>query len=120
MIAPPNDHVVNVLFLNQVPPELMHMVLEFVQKYPQKDDWRYMEELLQNKTLLESAAHHDDSTDFIDEVDELEEEDEGYTGIPLEEVQRQQAEAIKLVQIKTLSLLMSVVKGVVVPMFFSA
>ena len=38
--------------------------------------------------------------------------------ISMEELKRQQAEAVKLVQIKSLSVLMGVVKGVVVPMFF--
>ena len=110
MIAPPNDPDVNVHLFSEVPPELIHMVLKLVQKYPEKNVWKYMRHLLQGDELLESGAAH---------VEESSEEEE-LSGkvISMEELKRQQAEAVKLVQIKSLSVLMGVVKGVVVPMFF--
>jgi len=55
------------------------------------------------------AAHVEESS---------EEEELSGKVISMEELKRQQAEAVKLVQIKSLSVLMGVVKGVVVPMFF--
>ena len=128
ILAPPGKQDVNVGLLSGVPLELMHKVLELVQAYPEKEEWKYVEDLLQCKDLLESANHDEDSTDFTHEFmtgmgihdEEEEEEEEDLQGIPMAEFQRQQAEAVKLAQIKSLSVLMSVVKGVVVPIFFSA
>eukprot|EP00985_Skeletonema_marinoi_P030724 scaffold33574_cov152-Skeletonema_marinoi.AAC.1 len=110
MIAPPNDQDVNVHLFSEVPPELIHKVLKLVQKYPEKNVWKYMRHLLQGDELLESGAAH---------VEESSEEEELFGKvISMDEIKRQQAEAVKLVQIKYLSVLMGVVKGVVVPMFF--
>eukprot|EP00984_Skeletonema_dohrnii_P038390 scaffold41558_cov78-Skeletonema_dohrnii-CCMP3373.AAC.1 len=69
-----------------------------------------MRHLLQGDKLLEiGAAHVEESSEEEELVGEV---------ISMEEIKRQQAEAVKLVQIKSLSALMGVVKGVVVPMFF--
>ena len=122
ILAPPGGQDVNVRLLRGVPLELMHKVLEFVQAYPNEAACSYVKPLLQCKDLLESTNHDEDSTDFIHGEDE--EERFGFgdfpAPIPHEEAERKRAEAVKLVRIKTLGVLMGVVKGVVVPMFFSA
>lgn len=149
ILAPPCQDV-NVGLLRGAPPELMHMVLKFVQVYPEQH-WMHIEHLLRCKDLLESTNYDEGSTDLIhdeDDEDETgfiddEDEDEAYffredevdddmdlideelfeDGPGSNQRQREEiskAELEKRVKIRSMNLLMSVVKGVVVPMFFSA
>ena len=125
ILAPLGKQDVNVGLLRGVPPELMHKVLKFVQAYPEKHLMQ-VEHLVCCKNLLE-GTNHQNSTDlvgleglFADEDMEDLFEDDHPASTPIEDVPRKQAKLEKLVKIKSLSLLTSVVKGVVVPMFFSA
>lgn len=138
LIAPPDDDVVNVHYLlSAAPPELMHKVLEFVQNYPSQAAWNDIEALSRGKTMLEEGDYflYNSFGDPEEDIQELEEQqeaqheaqdfDEDERDVPIarwsgDEFERKEAEATKAQQIKSLGVLMSVVKGVVVPMFFSA
>ena len=124
ILAPLGKQDVNVGLLRGVPPELLHKVLKFVQAYHEKHLMQ-IDHLVRCKNLLE-GTNHQYSTDLLG-LEELflDEDTENLFGdepasIPLEEMSRKQAKLEKLVKIKSLSLLTSVVKGVAVPMFFSA
>jgi hypothetical protein len=125
LIAPPYDNFVNVHVLSATPPGLMHKVLEFVQRYPQRGGWKFIQKLSRGKSALEYGAYtrFGDTEEKMQELLEREAAGEA-NDVPTirskEEIERDQAEAEKLLQIKSLNVLMSVVKGVVVPMFFSA
>ena len=110
LVAPPDDDVVNVHYLMSTPPELMHKVLEFVQNYPRKPAWKFIRELSRGKTMLELGAYTGD----LEEVMSFDTPCPPFDSVPTH------LQEAKLLQIKSLGVLMSVVKGVVVPMFFSA
>ena len=125
LIAPPDDDVVNVHYLlSAAPPELMHKVLEFVQKYPIQPAWKFIRELSRSKTMLELGAYtrfgglEEDMQELEEQLEAQDFDEEEH--FSAEDFERKKVEATKALQIKSLGVLMSVVKGVVVPMFFSA
>mmetsp|Transcript_16754 Transcript_16754/g.28494 ORF Transcript_16754/g.28494 Transcript_16754/m.28494 type:complete len:510 (+) Transcript_16754:147-1676(+) len=124
LIAPPNDNFVDIHLLSTTPPVLMHMLLEFVQNYPPIAGWHFIQELYRGKSTLEYGAYTRFGVTEERAREREQEEREGHFSAPQfdskEEKERKEAAGIKRVQIKSLNVLMSVVKGVVVPMFFSA
>jgi hypothetical protein len=125
LIATPDDDVVNVHYLlSAAPPELMHKVLEFLQKYPIQAAWKFIRELSRSKTMLELGAYtrfgglEEDMQELEEQLEAQDFDEEEH--FSAEDFERKKAEATKALQIKSLGVLMSVVKGVVVPMFFSA
>ena len=125
LISPPNSEGdVNISLLSDVPLEMLHRVLFFVHTYPVQQNWCCMEECLQGKALLESddahSSEYDDNSDLFVDAPEDDEMDADAEGITEEEMKRQVNKAKRDVQIKSLSVLLNVIKGLVVPLLFSA
>ena len=130
LLAPVDGRGANLAHLNKLPLEVMHKVLASIQKYPRaSNDW-WIKKLLKAKAQIERGDDSDEDNLDEDETMDGEEDDvEGDDGVPQDyptSIERHAEYQAKMDerrnkqdQIKSLGLLMSVVRGVVVPLMFS-
>ena len=64
LISPHNDGIINVSLMCETPLELLHRVLLWVQTYPMRPDWYYIQKCLDTKAFIESTVDDHEFNQF--------------------------------------------------------